>query len=322
MTSPPPLDPASERATDAELVRAAQLGEVEQLGLLLSRHQAPMRAVAVAFHGHRPAAEDAVQEAALIALRQIGALRDPAAVGPWLRMLVRNVCRMQLRRRPAIPVSDPGVFLPAAPDPAQLIDANANRDWIWTAIGHLTPTLQLPVMLRYFTEVTAYDDIATLCGVPVGTIRSRLNQARKKLAEALLATAVQPHDSIAALTAQHREEALAILEAPYTGQLAAVLANSWRPTVETFWSTGRHTIGYHDMVAAMDRDLTAGVRHQLTSVVASHTTVLWEANLINPPEDPHHCPPAVLWALHLTANRVTTLRLHHTPRPTSLPVHP
>ncbi|MFI5734997.1 RNA polymerase sigma factor [Kribbella sp. NPDC051587] len=312
MASHLPVD----QTTDADLVRAAQQGEVEALGLLLTRHRAPMRAVALAFHGHRPAAEDAVQEACLTALRQIGTVRDPEAIGAWLRMLVRNICRMQLRGRSAILVDDPGAFVQPSTeaDPARVIDAHASRDWIWTAIGRLSPALQLPVMLRYFTEATRYDVIAMLCGVPVGTIRSRLNQARTKLSEALLATATQRHDDIAALTARHRQEALDLLEAPYSGEMGSVLGAFWLPTVETFWSTGRHTVGYHDMIAAMDRDLAAGVRHDLTSVVASRNHVVWEADLINPPDDPDHCPPSVVWVLRLESGRVSTLRLHHQPR--------
>jgi RNA polymerase sigma-70 factor (ECF subfamily) len=52
------------------------------------------------------------------------------------------------------------------------------RDWVWHAIEELSPNLRLVTMLRYFTEVTAYEHIAELCAVPVGTVRSRLSQAR------------------------------------------------------------------------------------------------------------------------------------------------
>ncbi|MFG2853438.1 RNA polymerase sigma factor [Streptomyces mirabilis] len=83
--------------TDEELTRRAQVGETGALGLLLARHQAPMRAVAMSLLGYGPDAEDVVQDAALTALRRIGDVRDPAAVGPWLRAVVRNAARMRLR---------------------------------------------------------------------------------------------------------------------------------------------------------------------------------------------------------------------------------
>ena len=78
---------------DAELTRAAQRGEVAALGLLLERHEAAMRAVALSILGPGPDAEDVVQDAALTALRSIGDVRDPDAVGAWLRTIVRNRCR-------------------------------------------------------------------------------------------------------------------------------------------------------------------------------------------------------------------------------------
>ncbi|MFD3440332.1 RNA polymerase sigma factor [Streptomyces sp. NPDC058685] len=56
-----------------------------------------MRAVALGLLGYGPDAEDVVQDAALTALRRIGDVRDPAAVGAWLRAVVRNGARTRLR---------------------------------------------------------------------------------------------------------------------------------------------------------------------------------------------------------------------------------
>ncbi|HEV7973883.1 sigma-70 family RNA polymerase sigma factor [Amycolatopsis sp.] len=69
------------------------------LGLLLARHRPGMRAVALSLLGHGHDADDAVQDASLVALLRIGDVRDPAAVGPWLRMIVRNACRTRPRTR-------------------------------------------------------------------------------------------------------------------------------------------------------------------------------------------------------------------------------
>ena len=91
--------------TDADLVRAAQAGDTAGLGALLERHRSRLHAIAVSILGHGPQAEDAVQDACVIALRRIGELRDPAAARAWLAAILVNVCRGQLRR-PAWP---PGV---------------------------------------------------------------------------------------------------------------------------------------------------------------------------------------------------------------------
>lgn len=54
---------------------------------------------------YKAAADEAAQEACLPALHRIGQLHDPAAMGSWLRMLVRNVCRMQLPETGSGPTS-------------------------------------------------------------------------------------------------------------------------------------------------------------------------------------------------------------------------
>ena len=84
--------------TDAALVRAAQAGDTAGLGALLERHRSRLHAIAVSILGHGPQAEDAMQDACLIALRRIGELRDPAAARAWLTTILVNVCRGQLRR--------------------------------------------------------------------------------------------------------------------------------------------------------------------------------------------------------------------------------
>src|SRR4051812_35130969 len=48
--------------------------------------------------GYTPEAQDAVQEAFLIALRKIDQLREPEAVSGWLRAIMRNVCLSQIRK--------------------------------------------------------------------------------------------------------------------------------------------------------------------------------------------------------------------------------
>ncbi|PRX50089.1 RNA polymerase sigma-70 factor (ECF subfamily) [Prauserella shujinwangii] len=275
-----------------------------------------MRAVALSILGHRPEADDALQEAALTAVRRIGDVRDATAAGPWLRMVVRNVCRTQLRGRTELPADQ--IELRARPalgaDPAELLDQHAARDWVWRALEELSPNLRLVMMLRYFTEVTAYDQIAALCGVPVGTVRSRLSQARTKLADALLATADAVHGDAAAVTGTRRAEAEEMLRAAERGSYAEVLAATWSPEVETTWPRGDRTRGQDHLVRTMYGDVADGVRYRLTNVVASSAVTILETDLVNPPGDPFHCPPNAVWVEFLEEGRVRHLRVFHPAR--------
>jgi RNA polymerase sigma factor (sigma-70 family) len=299
--------------SDVELVRSAQSGEVASLGLLLARHQADMRAVALSILGYGPDSEDAVQDASLAAVSRIGDLRDPAAVGPWLRMIVRNSCRMLLRARKPVADVDEST-LAGGPVPEQVIESRAVRDWVWHAIGQLSQPLQLPVLLRHFSSATSYEQIAAACDVPVGTVRSRLNAARSALTGALLATADLAHDDATKLTRASRAEAVETLAAAERGMFGELVADRWAPQTQVSASQGPRG-GTDLMIRGMEADLAAGVHQRFANAIVSRDTVIWEMDLISPPDDPWHCPPGVIWVMSRRGGRYDRLRLFH-PCPT------
>jgi RNA polymerase sigma factor (sigma-70 family) len=302
---------------DVDLVHAARAGDAGALGALLARHRPALLAVAVSLLGHGPEAEDAVQEASLIALGRIGDLRDPAAAGAWLRTVVRNVCRRQYLSPAELPLGDglAAALRSPEPDPAQLLERQATRDWVWHAVEELSPPLRLAVMLRYFSGVTAYQDIADACGVPVGTVRSRLNEARGRLARALLATADAEHGDARALTEAQRRHAEELVAAARRGELASAFAASFSPTVEVSAPHGFQAQGYGRFVRRLEQDQEDGVGIRLINVVASWDLAVWEFEMLNPPGDPHHCPPGTGWVLHLRSGWVERARLFHLRRP-------
>ena len=155
--------------SDAELVRVAQGGDAASLGLLLERHRAPLYALALRFLGHGHEAQDTVQDAFFIALRRIDRLREPEAVGGWLRGIVRNVCLRRLRERQGeipfdeLPRRVESSFVESSVEEA--IDRLAMREWIWTALGRLPGDLQVTTMLRYFGGHSSYGEISAILGV-------------------------------------------------------------------------------------------------------------------------------------------------------------
>ncbi|MBO0806163.1 MAG: sigma-70 family RNA polymerase sigma factor [Nocardiopsaceae bacterium] len=176
---------------DEELVRHVRKGDAASLGALLGRYYASMFAVALGVLRDPVDAEDAVQDAMLTAVRRLADdLRDPASAGPWLRAVVRNECRMRLRSPGPAPAERIDELPDASPgaDAFQAFDQGATRDWVWHAVRRLSPPLQAVTLLRYFTGVRSYEHIASACGIPVGTVRSRLSQARGILARELIAT--------------------------------------------------------------------------------------------------------------------------------------
>ena len=297
---------------DGDLVTAARGGEPAALGLLLERHRAGMRAVAVSLLGWGPDAEDAVQDAMLVALRRIGDLRDPAAAGSWLQAVTRNGCRARLRRRRLEGwVSDPDAVAAVADGPEQAVEEHALRDWVWSALESLPEPLQVTVLLRYFTEARSYEQIAAACEVPVGTVRSRLHEARRRLTERLLAQPSGGGTDSAALAARRRRDAEDLLAAAPRGDFRQALAALAVPGLRLIGPQGQQGYGQELLVQIMESDLRAGVRQRLAAVTAGQRVTILECDLHSPPWDPGHCPPGALWLMRLSGDGIERIRLFH-----------
>lgn len=119
--------------------------------------------------GDRLAAEDAVQEAAMLAWDRRHALRDADAADSWFTRILVNVCRDELRRRARRPqVVALGPALDGGPGPS-IGDVD-----LAAALARLTPDERALLALRFGRELTV-PAIAGLLGIPEGTVKSRLH---------------------------------------------------------------------------------------------------------------------------------------------------
>jgi RNA polymerase sigma-70 factor (ECF subfamily) len=236
-------------------------------------------------------AEDAVQETFVIALRRIGDLRDPDAAGGWLHAVLRNVCLMALRqRRPVEPSGSLAGANSASAAQASLdevIDGLALRDWVWSALSTMPAPLQATAMLRWFGGYPSYAEIAAILGIPVGTVRSRLNEAKRQLAETLLASAGLAHDG----ARRARERGVAL----YGGALDDFVR--WDAFVRTFsddvvvFRVGRgdQVHGRRAVSALVTAYPEAGVELRPTRVLSSGRVTVLEGRFVGP--HPYGCPP-------------------------------
>jgi RNA polymerase sigma-70 factor (ECF subfamily) len=146
--------------------------------LLLARIDGAYRLATFILHD-RLAAEDAVQEAALLAWDRRRTLRDRQALDGWFTRILVNVCRDELRRRAR---RSRVISL----DPAALAGAGPSTDGVdlGPALSRLTPDEQGLLALRYGREHTV-PEIADLLGIPEGTVKSRLHASLQHLRAAL-----------------------------------------------------------------------------------------------------------------------------------------
>ena len=127
-------------------------------------------------------AEDAVQDALVIAWRSFGYLRETDKFGAWFDRILVNGCRDRLRRRNVvrfIPM-DAGID-PAGRDPFQTF---LERDVLLAGLIRLTPDERIVVVLRYWADLPL-EAIAERLGWPLGTVKSRLHRALDRLRDVL-----------------------------------------------------------------------------------------------------------------------------------------
>ena len=307
---------ASSALSDAELTRAAQAGDAGSLGVLLARHEAGMRAVAIGVLGYGPDTDDVLQDAALVAVSRIKDVRDPAAVGAWLRTVVRNECRMRLRvRRPVELSGEVMSTLPSNdPMPEELLDRQLLANWVWHAIEELSPPLRVVAMLRYFSDLSSYEQIAGVCALPIGTVRSRLSQARVKLTGALSATAERSHEDASAKLEICRQDAVDTLAAADRGAFSELTVR-WSPQLELIQAHGDRG-GIDLLLTVLQTDQQNGTRRRPVNVVVGGDVVIWETELTHPPDQPSGGPTAAAWVMSLDADGlVRQLRMFHRPLP-------
>ena len=136
--------------------------------------------------GNAADAEDAAQEALLRAWRSAAPLRDPAGVDAWLDGILVNVCRDRMRRRKVV------WFIALADEatgPARdQFQAVLDRDEVARAMRDLDADQRIVVVLHYWGGVTLAG-IADRLGWPVGTVKSRLHHALRRMKAALDASA-------------------------------------------------------------------------------------------------------------------------------------
>lgn len=298
---------------DRDLVRAAQTGDALALGMLLERHRAALQAHALQLVGHAEA-PDAVQDTFVTAMRRIGSVRDPERVEGWLHIVLRNACLDRLRAR--VPLTDtPEVAAPAADEPESVIDSLALRDWVWTAIGRLSEPLRLVTMLRHFSSCNAYRDIAIVCDIPVGTVRSRLNEARRLLADDLLRTTATSHTEAERLRATEHERMSESFTALSEAGDPEPLISCLEPDVVYRFTDGTRVTGHGRLRASLAADVEAGVELHVRDVVASPGLTVFRGDFVNPVSDPFHCPPSVT-QVHRHRDGVSYhVTMYYEPRP-------
>ena len=133
-------------------------------------------------------AQDATQDAFVRVYRGLGKFKGTARLSTWMYRIVKNVCYDYLRKqRPAgldEEFDEEALADTAGADPGTAYQSNWRHAQLRRAVGQLPRKQRLAITLHYFQEL-AYEEVAAVMDMPLGTVKSYLHRAKAALAERL-----------------------------------------------------------------------------------------------------------------------------------------
>ena len=162
-----------------QLVERARDGDHDAFAMLVRGAVARLDTAARLILRDPELARDAVQDGLFRAWRDLRSLRDPDRFDAWIHRLTVNACLDLARRRKRRPieVEITPLFSPSMPDHTSWV---ADRALVDSVLRRLDERGRAIVVLHYFLGMPLTEVAATL-GIPVGTVKSRLNRALRDM---------------------------------------------------------------------------------------------------------------------------------------------
>lgn len=166
---------------------------------LVQQYQSPILNMLYRMIGSREEAEDLAQEVFVTVFKKIDTFRGESSLATWLYRIASNHCKNRqkyLRRRihgntlnhnlgaSSLDSSEAMPTTAILTRPDELLEGYEAERIIQKAIAELDEEHRLVLVLRDIQNV-AYDDISTITGLPLGTVKSRLHRARMSLKDKL-----------------------------------------------------------------------------------------------------------------------------------------
>lgn len=225
-------------STDADLVEMTrQRGEAAAYGELVKRYQGHAYGLAYSLLSDWAQAEDMAQEAFIRAYVNLNTLEDPARFAAWLRRIVFGTCmdwlrafRPQLYRSMGNPDDVDEIDLIPDEDaetPLELAERREMHDEVLAAISELPPKYRIPLTM-FHLDGLSYEKVADFLDVPLGTAKSLISRARRKLKPALESFAAEVLPSLGEVFNEHK-----LGEDFLTATLTRLEGFQWKPAFTT-----------------------------------------------------------------------------------------
>lgn len=185
------------------LIQRCREGSLEAFEQLIALYENKIYGLCLHLTGNPADAQDLAQEAFIRLYRSLPGFKGRSSFSTWFYRIVVNLWNNELRRRSRrntvsldapVPAGDGTVERPVAdravPGPEESLEEKEERELVWRAINALSEEHRAVIVLREIYDMS-YEEIARALHCSEGTVKSRLNRARKNLS-ALLARKLHP----------------------------------------------------------------------------------------------------------------------------------
>ena len=148
-----------------------------------------LRAFAISLCGNVDRADDLVQETLLRAWANLNSFEPGTNMSAWLFTILRNLFRSDYRKRRREVEDDDGSYAESLKSQPEQ-NGRLELDELPAALAKL-PADQREAVILVGASGLSYEEAAHICGCPIGTIKSRVNRARGRLAELLSIESVE-----------------------------------------------------------------------------------------------------------------------------------
>jgi len=186
-------------ATDHDLIALARTGSEKAYRELLDRYQRPVFSLVYRMVRDRELAEDLAQETFVKVFNHLDRFDPKFKFSSWIFKIASNLAIDSLRKKEPVTVSIEGsrnaetaeqieatqiTVESRDENPEEFLEAKELGQEIERAIGALRADYRTAILLRH-VEGRAYEEIAVIMGVPLGTVKTYIHRARSELRETL-----------------------------------------------------------------------------------------------------------------------------------------
>jgi len=182
---------SADNLSDKSLMALVAQGDRRAIQLLFDRYQLKIYRFVLRLVANSATAEDIVSDVFLDLWRHAASFEGRARLSTWLLAIARNKAVSAMRGRIDQPLED--AMAEAIPDRAftaeETLDAAQRSAVLRQCLAQLSPAHREIIDLVYYHEKSV-EEVATIVGVPAGTVKTRMFYARRRLAERLRAAGV------------------------------------------------------------------------------------------------------------------------------------